>query len=92
MMPDCKAPILLVDCNQSALDGFPAAQGLALRSFGAWACSGKLLGMLVATAAPVGNALSLQDGDVALDTSLHRTPGEIAVMLAVTLAVENRRA
>jgi hypothetical protein len=47
--------------------------------------------MLIATTTPVRNALSSQECDVALHASLHRTPGKVAVMLAVALAVENRR-
>jgi hypothetical protein len=59
------------------------------RSFGARACSRKPLGVLITTAPPVSEALSIQECDVALPTSLHRTPGKVAVMLAVALAVEN---
>ena len=62
-----------------------------VRSLGTRACSRKPLCMLIAAATPVGNALSAQERDVALHASLHRTPGEIAVVLAVALAVENCR-
>jgi hypothetical protein len=48
--------------------------------------------MLLAAATPIGNALPAQESDVTLHASLHRAPGKVPVMLAVALAVENRRA
>jgi hypothetical protein len=62
-------------------------EGVAL--FGARVCSGKPLGVLVATATPVSNALPAQECEIALHSSLHRTPGKVPVMLSMALAVKN---
>lgn len=49
----------------------------------------KPLGVLVALAAEIGDALAAQKGEVALHASVHRAEGEVAPSLAVLLAVED---
>jgi len=48
--------------------------------------------VLVAGAAPIGDAQAAQKGDVALHPARHRAPGELAIRLAVALAVQDVRA
>ena len=48
--------------------------------------------VLVAGAAPVGDAFAAQKGDIPLHTARHRAPGELAIRLAVALAVQDVRA
>ena len=47
--------------------------------------------MLISSAAPIRHPLSPQEGNVALNTCLHRPNGKIPVMLTVALTVQNRR-
>ena len=48
--------------------------------------------VLVAGAAPVGDPFPAQKGDIPLHTRRHRAPGELAIRLAVALAVQDVRA
>jgi len=48
--------------------------------------------VLVAGAAPISHALAAQKGDIPLHTARHRAPGELAIRLAVALAVQDVRA
>ena len=48
--------------------------------------------MLIAGAAPVGDALAAQECHVALHTARHRAPGELAIRLAMAMAVQDVRA
>jgi len=67
-----------------------------LRRFGQWwpvrHGPGEPFRVLVAGAAPVGDALAAQKGDVALHPARHRAPGELAILLTVALAVPDVRA
>lgn len=45
--------------------------------------------MLIALAAPVGDALAAEEGDVTLDAGGHDALGKLAIFLVVALAVEN---
>jgi len=54
--------------------------------------AGEPFRVLVAGAAPVGDALATQKGDIPLHATGHRAPGELAILLALALAVQNVRA
>src|SRR5271170_5473748 len=58
------------------------------QSYG-WPRPRKPFHVLIAGAAPVGDAFAAQKGDISLHTARHRTPGELAILLPVALAVQD---
>jgi len=77
--------------RQLGRDGALSVPRAAAQPFRPLFRAGEPFRVLVAGAAPVGDAFAAQKGDVALHTARHRAPGELAIRLVVTLAVQDVR-